>query len=534
MELKESPRVQTLSQVVHQQQPQPAKYDDAEDEEGDDFETAISATGYGFFHYWLLVIGGFANASDAIEILCVSILLPAAQCDLNMTTSDKGWLSSIVFFGMMAGGYIWGCLGDIYGRRNVLIVSLLVNALAGILSSFAQSFPLFLFFRFTSGLGVGGSIPLVWAYISEFQPANKRGGALSVIAAFWMVGNILVAVFAVAIIPYDIGFVSPSFSYNSWRIFLTVCALPAFITAILMLWLPESPMYLLLRGRHDETIAVLQEIFAQNKRMPPTKYPIVLINPSGLRVQATINQGFWKSFKKAFSLTFHQTNALFGRSLLRITVIMLLINFAIQFGYYGLWLWFPELFNRLEQFYNDHPDDRVSVCKLTNFQGNNTIEQSPCESNEPAVDPKALLNTLITAVAPLPTNLWTIFYMDSLGRKFFLVFSMVLSGCAAFGVYFVKTATDNLILGCVFGAVSTMGFNALDCLGAELFPTHLRSTALAVTLLAARIGAILGNVVFGYLVDVYCAIPLFMVAFLLIGGGLLGLLLPNMTRKSLT
>lgn len=54
------------------------------------------------------------------------------------------------------------------------------------------------------------------------------------------------------------------------------------------------------------------------------------------------------------------------------------------------------------------------------------------------------------------------------------VFSMVLSGGAAFGIYFVKTATDNLILGCIFGAVSTMGFNALDCLGAELFPTHLR------------------------------------------------------------
>ena len=51
---------------------------------------------------------------------------------------------------------------------------------------------------------------------------------------------------------------------------------------------------------------------------------------------------------------------------------------------------------------------------------------------------------------------------------------MVLSGAAAFGIYFVKSSTDNLILGCVFGAVSTMGFNALDCLGAELFPTHLR------------------------------------------------------------
>ncbi|XP_042215292.1 synaptic vesicle glycoprotein 2A-like isoform X2 [Homarus americanus] len=126
---------------------------DEADEEGDDYETAINATGYGFFHYWLVVIAGFANASDAIEILCVSILLPAAQCDLHMNSSDKGWLSAIVFLGMMVGGYIWGCLGDIYGRRTILIVSLLVNAIAGVISSFMQTFPLFLCFRFISGLG---------------------------------------------------------------------------------------------------------------------------------------------------------------------------------------------------------------------------------------------------------------------------------------------------------------------------------------------------------------------------------------------
>ena len=54
---------------------------------------------------------------------------------------------------MMLGGFIWGNLGDIFGRRNVLMVSLLVNALGGIFSSFAQHFPWFLTLRFISGLG---------------------------------------------------------------------------------------------------------------------------------------------------------------------------------------------------------------------------------------------------------------------------------------------------------------------------------------------------------------------------------------------
>ncbi|XP_068245764.1 synaptic vesicle glycoprotein 2B-like isoform X2 [Palaemon carinicauda] len=499
-------------------------------DEGVDYEDAISATGYGKFQYWLIGVGGFANASDAIEILCISILLPAAECDLHMTSFDKGLLIALVFLGMMIGGYIWGCLGDIYGRKHVLIVSLLVNSLGGIISSFAQEFPLFITMRFISGLGVGGSIPLVWAYVSEFQPAKKRGGALSVIAAFWMIGNILVAAMALAIIPHNIGIVNPTFSYNSWRIFLTLCAIPSLLIALIMLWLPESPMFLLNKGKHKEAMEILQNIYSLNNGKSSKNFPITKLNSAGLKIQASSSSSWWRSTKDAFSSTLRQTMSLFSSSLLRITILMLIINFAIQFGYYGLWLWFPELFNRLETYYKEHPDDRVSVCELTAFHGNATTLD--CDSDT-LVDPQALVNTLITATSAFPANVWTIFAMDKLGRKFFLVFSMVLSGLAAFGIYFVKSSTDNLILGCVFGAVSTMGFNALDCLGAELFPTHLRSTALAVTLLSARIGAIVGNLVFGALIDVHCAIPMFLVAILLIGGGLLGLLLPNTTRVAL-
>lgn len=505
--------------------------DDLDD--GEDYEAAITATGYGSFQYWLILVGGFANASDAIEILCVSILLPAAECDLHMTSADKGWLSAIAFIGMMVGGYVWGCLGDICGRRSILMVSLMLNALSGLASSFVQSFPAFLAFRLISGIGVGGSIPLVWAYISEFQPPSRRGSALSIIAAFWMVGNVIVAVFALVTIPYDIGFEVPGFVYNSWRVFLTLCALPAFITAIVMLWLPESPMYLLIKDRKDEALDVLRKMYALNTGKQKYTYPIKLLSSAGLKVQKEATLTKWGSFTSAVFQTWRLTKALFSRSLIFTTFIMLAINFTIQFGYYGLWLWFPELFNRLELYYNEYPNDKVSVCELTKYHGNSTQENICEEDDGQPVDTSALISILITSIAPLPANVWTIFFMDKLGRKFFLVFSMVLSGIAAFGVYLVKSSVDNLILACVFGAVCTMGFNALDCLGAELFPTHLRSTALAVTLLAARIGAVLGTVTFGYLVDLYCAIPLLLVAAFLVSGGLLGLVLPNTTRTAL-
>merc|ERR1719370_1184639 len=181
------------------------------------------------------------------------------------------------------------------------------------------------------------------------------------------------------------------------------------------------------------------------------------------------------------------------------------------------------------------PNKTLSVCEVVSLEvkldAANNQTSSHCSSSIP--DNQVFINSFIISLSAAPTNIWTIFHMDKLGRKFFLCFSMLLSGASAFLIYLVNSATMNLILSCVFGAVSTMGFNSLDCLGIELFPTSLRSTAMAVTLLAARLGAIFGNLVFGYLVTSHCAIPILMVAGLLIGGGMMGVALPNTTKKPL-
>merc|ERR550532_3318987 len=79
---------------------------ESDDDDGHDYDSALDLTGYGRFHYWLAFICGWANASDAVEILCISFLLPSAECDLELTPARKGWLSAILFVGMMIGGYI--------------------------------------------------------------------------------------------------------------------------------------------------------------------------------------------------------------------------------------------------------------------------------------------------------------------------------------------------------------------------------------------------------------------------------------------
>ncbi|XP_065572428.1 synaptic vesicle glycoprotein 2C-like isoform X1 [Artemia franciscana] len=498
------------------------------DEDRVDYEDAIEATGYGRFHYLLLLICGWANAADAVEIICVSFLLPSAECDLNLSSQDKGWLSAIVFVGMMVGGYLWGSLGDALGRRGVLMAAMFVNALFGAISSLSQDFGTFLTFRFLSGVGVGGSIPVVWSYFAEFQPKRIRGNLLSCLAAFWMLGNMVVAGLAWAVIPQDLGYSGEGFKYNSWRIFTLLSALPSLTVCIALLLLPESPKYLLAQGRDKDALKVFRRIYSMNTRKNEDSYPYTkFVAEFDSNKLIYKEMSLFHRIKITVLTVSKKTAAIFRGRVLRPTLLMLIINFCIQFGYYGLWLWFPELFTRLSSV-----NYSVSICEVTSLSNTTDSTPSHCINQTPPND-EVFINAFITAAAPLPANLWTMLMMDKLGRKFFLVISMVGSGLCAFGIYLVNSEVVYLIISCLFGAISTMGFNALDCLGAELFPTSLRGTAMAVTLAAARLGAILGNLLFGFLVDVACAVPIILVAVLLIGGGLLGLLLPNTTREPL-
>ena len=65
-------------------------------------------SGNGRFHILLVLVCGLANASDAVEVLCISFLLPSAECELKLTTSDKGWLSAIMFIGKQTAIQGWG------------------------------------------------------------------------------------------------------------------------------------------------------------------------------------------------------------------------------------------------------------------------------------------------------------------------------------------------------------------------------------------------------------------------------------------
>ena len=162
-----------------------------------------------------------------------------------------GWAVSSLGWGAMAGNLCTGVLSDRYGRRAVLFLTAVLFFGSSLLAASAHSYAAFISARILGGLAVGAAILTAPMYIAEIAPADRRG--------------LLVAINQLMIV---IG-ISASFFSNdlilttgagSWRWMLGVEAIPALVFLALLTTVPESPRWLLARGRRREALEVMRAV----------------------------------------------------------------------------------------------------------------------------------------------------------------------------------------------------------------------------------------------------------------------------------
>jgi MFS transporter, VNT family, synaptic vesicle glycoprotein 2 len=256
-----------------------------------------------------------------------------------------------------------------------------------------------------------------------------------------------------------------------------VCSLPSFLVAGLLFYLPESPKFLISRGKSDRALAIFRGIFVTNTGKSKDLYPVkeLLIDEKLQAELATATKavGFINKFKKMMVGITHTSKQLFVSPILKFTVISITINFTFHIGYYGIMMWFPELFNRYDEFSRSHPNVEAGVCEVTNYVVNHGSHshEGQCTSSIPSA---VFMESLISLASALPANIIAVLFMDRFGRKFFLVFSTMSAGLSSMALYLVRNKMQNLIVSAIFSGVISMGNAALDCLITEVFPTSLR------------------------------------------------------------
>lgn len=274
-------------------------------------DDALAKGGAGRFQKRLLAIFGLVWAADAMQVIAVGFAAPSIMATFGLDRAVALQVGTLFFLGMFVGAFVFGRVADRIGRRGVLLLTVVADALFGLASVFAPSFEFLLMLRFLTGVAVGGTLPVDYAMMAEFLPAKNRGRWLVILEGFWAVGTIVVALTAWLAASY--GAAAP------WRWIFLIAALPALIGIFLRFWVPESPMYLLKSGQPDKARTVVNRVLKANGAEP--------LSADTDLVLVTAPEGAPPS--------------IFAPSLMRRTLGIMAVWFLVSLSYYGVFVWVP-------------------------------------------------------------------------------------------------------------------------------------------------------------------------------------------------
>ncbi|KAE8737444.1 hypothetical protein FOCC_FOCC017091, partial [Frankliniella occidentalis] len=125
-------RAQRARELIPSKQPPPPDGTVVESGTTTSFEDAVKLTGFGKFHYLLMLVSGVSIMAAIMEMIDVGYVLPAAECDLGISQADKGVLGAITYIGIICSAHMWGVLADTTGRRRIMIRALLADVVVSV------------------------------------------------------------------------------------------------------------------------------------------------------------------------------------------------------------------------------------------------------------------------------------------------------------------------------------------------------------------------------------------------------------------
>lgn len=392
------------------------------------------------FHVHLLLMGGLGYLFDAMDAAVLAFILPVLRTAWSLTNVETGVLGSSTFVGYLFGALLAGTLGDLIGRRAVMMSALALYCAASLVSAAVDSWPAFFAARVVAGMGTGAESAIIAPYLAEFVARRYRGAFTGALAGFFSFGFV-----AAALLGY---FIVPAYE-NGWRIVLVITAVPV----VMLLWwrrsLPESPRWLESRGRETEASAVLDRIEASFAREGPV-LPAPIAEPALPAVSSGTLLGNFAAL-------------LAGRQA-RITTMTWIMWLSITFSYYSFFVWIPGLLVQ----------NGMSITKSFGY-------------------------SLAMYCAQVPGYFTAAFFNERIGRQATIASYMLLGGVSALGLAFAKSDAEIMTAGLLLSFFMNGTYAGVYAYTAEVFPTAIRTTGAGLASAIGRIGAIAAPILVGYL-----------------------------------
>ncbi|WP_018296640.1 MFS transporter [Corynebacterium lubricantis] len=195
---------------------------------------AIDTTPMSGYQWYIVALATFLNALDGYDVLALAFTANSVSEEFSLNGSQLGFLLSAGLIGMALGSLLLGPFADKFGRRNILIVSLVINLAGLVLSATANSSIELGLWRVLTGIGIGGILATVTVLTSEYSNNKNRGMAVSIYTAGYGLGATFGGMIAAQLIP--------AFGWRS--VFLVGAAATALALVLVVVSLPESVDFL--------------------------------------------------------------------------------------------------------------------------------------------------------------------------------------------------------------------------------------------------------------------------------------------------
>ncbi|SEK07330.1 MFS transporter [Paraburkholderia diazotrophica] len=392
------------------------------------------------FHKKLLFMGGLGYTFDAMDSSSMAFVLPAITKAWGLSSFQTGLIASSTYTGFFFGAMLAGLCGDRFGRRFVMMTTLVIFCIASVISSQVDHWQAFYAIRIFAGFGAGAESAIVAPFLSEFVARKYRGAFTGALAGFFAFGYVMSAVLGNLIIPHF---------HDGWRYVVVITSLPIFILIWWRRALPESPRWLESRGRVAEANATLDRIEAQVLNEGQTFEPVT---ETIVRATPHVHQS---TFLGNFA-------AIWSRKLRRTTAMSWTMWFAIAFSYYAFFTWIPSLLVQ----------HGMTITKSFGF-------------------------SLLMYAAQIPGYLSAAYLNERLGRQATIATYMVLGGLSAVGMAFSDATWQIAVAGICLSFFMNGTFGGVYAYTPEIFPTHLRATGVGTSSSFGRIGAVIAPILVG-------------------------------------
>jgi MFS family permease len=207
--------------------------------------------------HWLVVFAlGFVWILDGLEVTIVGAIGPTLQkASLHFSSFQVGLIGAFYVAGAVTGALVFGHLTDRWGRKRLFMITLALYLTATVLSGLSWNAWSFFLFRFLAGAGIGGEYSAINSAIDELIPARVRGWVDLAINGSWWLGTAAGALLSLVFLDQSIFRID-----LGWRLTFGLGAILGIAVLLTRRLLPESPRWLMIKGRQEEAEGIVDDI----------------------------------------------------------------------------------------------------------------------------------------------------------------------------------------------------------------------------------------------------------------------------------